>query len=189
MQRDTSVSTQHRLVPALLALLALVAALPGCASVSDFDVKRSIAEQRVSGSPLAGILDDLFAVPIPIDVDIASETAARDTGPATSSHLRQLELRITPTAEGASDSDDFGFLDSVNVFIESTRQNSSLPRTQIAEAVNIAPSRVLPFEVASSVDVLPYADEGSRFVSEVKGSVPRDDVSFDGSFTLRVEVF
>lgn len=172
-----------------MACLATLVALTGCAGIGDFDVRRSIGEQRVQGNPLAGILGDLFAVPIPMDVDIASETDARDTGPAQRAHLAALKLRITATSEGASDTDDFGFLDSVDVFIESTRPSSGLPRTRIAQAVDIASDRDLPFDVVQSVDVLPYADEGSRFVSEVEGRVPGDDVSFDGTFTVTIELF
>jgi hypothetical protein len=168
---------------------SILTALTGCASLGDFDVERTIAEQRVPGNPLAGLLKDLFAVPIPMNVDIASETAARDTGPAKSARLRELLLTITPTAEGPSDQDDFGFLDSVAVFIESTREGTSLPRTQIAIAEDITATERLVFDVVDSVNVLPYANEGSRFTSEVDGSAPPDDVSFDGSFTLRVEVF
>jgi hypothetical protein len=190
LDHDASVSSiplLARAVPGIV--LAAIATLASCAGIGDFDVERSIAEQRVQGNPLAGVLSDLFAVPIPMDVDIASETSARDTGPAKSAHLRELSLRITATSEGPSDTDDFGFLDSVNVFIESTRQGSSLARVRIAQALGIAAGRVLSFDVVRSVDVLPYANEGSRFVSEVKGSVPRDDVTFDGGFTLRVELF
>jgi hypothetical protein len=157
--------------------------------VGDFDVERTIAEQRVAGNPLAGLLDTLFAVPIAMDVDIASETAARDAGPAQAAHLKELALDVTATAEGPSDEDDFGFLDSVEVFIESTRPDTTLPRTRIAQALDIAPSRRLTFDVVSSVDVLPYSEEGSRFVSEVEGTVPPDDVTFAGRFTLRVELF
>lgn len=172
----------------LLPVLALIT-LPSCASLGDFDVERSIDEQRVTGSPLAGLLDELFAVPIPMDVDIASETAARDAGPAEAARLTELVLQITGTAQSSGDTDDFGFLDSVSVFIESTREGSHLPRTLIAEAADIAPSARLEFQVMRSVDVLPYAEEGSRFSSEVDGSVPPDDVSFAGRFTLRVELF
>lgn len=171
-----------------LALLALPS-LAACASVGDFDVERSIAEQHVQGSPIAGLLGDLFAVPIPMDVNIASETAARDAGPAQAAHLKALVLEITDSDEGAGDSDDFGFLDSVDVFIESTRSGTSLPRTRIAQAADIEASARLEFEVIRSVNVLPYSEEGSRFTSEVEGSVPPDDVSFAGRFTLRVELF
>jgi hypothetical protein len=163
--------------------------LTGCASIGDFDVERTIAEQRVQGNPLAGLLKDLFAVPIPMGVDIRSEAAARDSGPAKAAHLRELVLQITPTSKTVGDEDDFGFLDSVDVFIESTKEGTTLPRTRIAQAADIQPTERLDFDVVSSVDVLPYSDEGSRFTSDVHGSVPPDDVSFDGSFTLRVELF
>lgn len=172
-----------------LLLVSSLVSLAGCVSVGDFDVDRSIAEQRVEGNPLAGLLDTLFAVPVPMNVDVASETAARDAGPAQAAHLRELVFDVTAAGEGGSDEDDFGFLDSVVVFIESTKADSTLPRTRIAQALDIAPSRRLSFGVTRSVDVLPYSEEGSRFVSEVDGTVPPDDVTFSGHFTLRVELF
>jgi hypothetical protein len=98
-------------------------------------------------------------------------------------------LQITDSDKGSGDSDDFGFLDSVDVFIESTRQGTSLPRVLIAQATDIAATPRLEFQVVRSVNVLPYAEEGSRFTSEVEGRVPPDDVSFAGRFTLRVELF
>lgn len=185
MARDRSAHPPGR----HLLLVSILAALASCVSVGDFDVERSIAEQRVEGNPLAGLLDTLFAVPVPMDVDVASETAARDTGPAQAAHLRELVFDVTAAGEGGSDEDDFGFLDSVVVFIESTKADSTLPRTRIAQALDIAPSRRLTFDVTRSVDVLPYSEEGSRFVSEVNGTVPPDDVTFSGHFTLRVELF
>ncbi|HTV22130.1 MAG TPA: hypothetical protein VMG12_25745 [Polyangiaceae bacterium] len=179
-----------RLVHSLPFISALAAALlPACASVSDFDVDRRIAEQRVQGSPIAGLLGSLFAVPIPMDVNIESETSARDAGPAQAARLKALALEITPSAEGGGDTDDFGFLDSVDVYIESTRSGTSLPRTLIAQAPNIQATPRIEFQVVGSVNVLPYAEEGSRFTSEVEGSVPPDDVSFAGHFTLRIELF
>ena len=178
-----------RTAPTLLSLFACVLLLPACAGVGDFDVERTNAEQRVQGSPIAGLLGDLFAVPIPMDVDVASETAARDAGPAQAARLRALVLHTTNTEESAGDTDDFGFLDSVDVYIESTRQGSRLPRTLVAQASDIAASPRLEFHVVRSVDVLPYAEEGSRLISEVKGRLPPDDVSFAGRFTLRVELF
>jgi hypothetical protein len=176
-------------IPFAAALSAALGAASGCASLGDFDVDRSIAEQRVQGNPLAGVLNTLFAVPIPMDVAIQSETAARDTGPAKAAHLREIGLEITDTSTSAGDTDDFGFLDAVDVYIESTRAGTSLPRVLIARATNIEASQRLDFDVMRSVDLLPYADEGSRFTSDVQGSVPPDDVSFDGHFTLRVELF
>jgi hypothetical protein len=176
-------------VPRIAIALPTLLLLPACASIGDFDVERTIAEQRVMGSPIAGLLGDLFQVPIPMDVNIASETAARDAGPAQAAHLKALVLQISDTDQGAGDTDHFGFLDSVDVFIESTRSGTSLPRTRIAQATDIEASSRLEFQVIRSVNVLPYSEEGSRFTSEVEGSVPPDDVSFAGRFTLRVELF
>jgi hypothetical protein len=124
-----------------------------------------------------------------MDVNVASETAARDAGPAQAARLRALVLQITDSAARSGDSDDFGFLDSVDVYIESTLEDTRLPRVLIAQATEITATQRLEFQVVRAVNVLPYAEEGSRFSSEVEGRVPPDEVSFAGRFTLRVELF
>ena len=172
-----------------LASAALAIGSAACASVGDFDIDRTIAEQRVMGSPIAGLLGSLFQVPIPLAVDIESEITARNTGPAETARLKALALEITTSAQSSGDSDDFDFLDSVDIFIESTHTGSHLPRARVARADNIAATPRIDFTVIRSVNVLPYAEEGARLTSEVEGRVPPDDVSFAGHFTLRVELF
>ncbi|MEO8178781.1 MAG: hypothetical protein ABI895_08110 [Deltaproteobacteria bacterium] len=174
-------------VPAALLLLSL-SALPSC-GIGDFDVDRSIDEQSVRGNALSSLLDTFFNSPIPMNVNIREETSARDSGPAKSAHLTRLEFQITKTAMAAPDSDDFSFLDSVTVYVESTKAGSSLPREKIAEALDIKAESKLAFHTFDSVDVLPYSEEGARFVSEASGHAPPDDVTFNGGLTVTVELF
>jgi hypothetical protein len=174
---------QLRKTSALAAALALM----GC-GIGDFDIDRGISEQRVPGNALSGLLDTFFDTPIPMDVNIQQETSARDSGPAQSAHLSRLDFRITPSAMLAPDKDDFSFLDSATVFIESTKAGSTLQRKKIAEALDVKATNVLRFRTFGGVNVLPYTEEGARFVSEAEGSAPPDDVSFDGSFTVTVEL-
>jgi hypothetical protein len=155
---------------------------------ADFDVDRDIAEQRVPGSLVSGLLDDLLAAPIAMNVDVASETEARGTGPATAARLSLLELSITDTAETGSDDDDFAFLDEVSVFVESTREGSSLPRLLVAEARGESGLRTLRFTTIDGVDLLAHVEEGARFASEAVGRVPPDDVTFDGAYRVRIEI-
>jgi hypothetical protein len=175
---------QRTLDLATLAGLALC----GC-GIADFDVERGISEQRVPGNALSGLLETFFDTPIPMNVNIQEETAARDSGPAQSAHLTRLDFRITTSAMSAPDKDDFSFLRSASVFIESTRAGSALPRQKIAEARDIEASVALNFRTFDRVDVLPYTEEGARFVSEAEASAPPDDVTFEGSFTVSVELF
>jgi hypothetical protein len=172
--------------PTLLLALLLAS---GCSDVLDFEVERSVPEQRVEGSVLSGALGDLLGAPIPLDVDIASETDARETGPASAVRLVQFSLAITDTARPEGDSDDFDFLDSVEIHIESTASGSSLPRQKVAE-LRPVPSGATRIELDtfSDLNLLPYAEEGARLTSTASGSVPGDDVTFDGGLTLLVEV-
>jgi hypothetical protein len=175
--------------PRALALTASAGlCLWGC-GIGDFDVERGISEQRVPGNALSGLLETFFDTPIPMNVNIQEETAARDSGPAQSAHLTRLDFRITASAMSAPDKDDFSFLRSASVFIESTRAGSELPRQKIAEAEDIQASAVLSFHTFDRVDILPYTEEGARFVSEAEASAPPDDVTFEGSFTVSVELF
>jgi hypothetical protein len=123
-----------------------------------------------------------------MDVDIEQETTARDSGPAQAAHLTRLDFHITPTAMLAPDQDDFSFLQSVTVYIESTRSGSALPRQKIAEALDIGEVSTLRFQTLRAVDVLPYTEEGARFVSEARGNAPPDDVTFAGSFDVTIEL-
>jgi hypothetical protein len=171
----------------LLALAVGWMVLPGC-GIGDFDVDRSISEQRVPGNALSGLLETFFNMPIPMNVNIKEETSARDSGPARAAHLSRLDFRITPSAMVAPDTDDFSFLDSATVYIESTKAGTRLQRKKIAEALDVKASAVLHFRTFAGVDVLPYTEEGARFVSEAEATAPPDDVSFDGGFTVTIEL-
>lgn len=179
--------TYSRFIP-LLALLASL--LAGCLGAGDFEVDIDVAEQHIDGNPLGGLLGGVFEVPIPLDVDLAAETAARDTGPAQHVRLAELSLVITPTAEPEGDTDDFDFLDSAAIFVESRQSGSSLPRVEVAH-VDPAPNgvRQIFFDTDARVDLLPYIDEGARLTSSAQGHAPPDDVTFVGRAVLSVEVF
>lgn len=170
-------------------ILLLSAALAGCVGFGSFELSIAISEQRVQGSPLGGLLGGLFDLPIPLDVDLAVETAARQTGPAQRVRLLALTLDITETAESATDQDDFGFIDSVDIFVESRRSDSALPRRRVAW-IESSPGAVrqLVFETDTSVDLLPYVQEGARLSSAARARVPPDDVTFVGAALLSVEV-
>lgn len=167
----------------VLLALPVVSACDG--GILRFRVHESIDEQLVEGSPLATFVP----VDIPIDVDLAAETQARNTGPASHVFLRSLTLDITDTAEPAGDSDDFDFLTRVEIFAESTRAGSTLPRVRVAYLESV-PRGVdhLSFD-RDDVDLLPYVEEGARLTSEANGTVPPDDTTFDGDVAFTVHVF
>ncbi len=170
-----------------LALTLFALALPGC-GLARFTLGRDIAEQRVDGNPLGGLLGSLV-LPIPIDVDLAAETTARGTGPAQHVYLGALSLSVTSTGEPAGDTDDLSFIDSIEIFVESSASGSALPRQRVAR-LDPAPdgTRTLSLD-AERVDLIEYVREGARLTANASGTLPPDDVTYDGHIELIVEVF
>jgi hypothetical protein len=166
--------------------IVAVLALTGCSGIVSFSVGYDVAEQRVAGSPLGGLLGGV--IDVPLDVDLSAETAARDTGPAQHVYLTELTLEITPTAEPEGDTDDFDFVDSIEIFVESARSGTALPRVRVAHSDPV-PRGARRIELAlDDVDLVEYVREGARLTSSSTGRVPPDDVTLDGHLTLVVEV-
>ncbi len=160
--------------------------LGGCSGLISFDVTHDIAEQQVEGGALGGVLGGV--VEIPLDIDLSAETAARDTGPAQHVYLTELSLAITPTAEPAGDTDDFDFLDAIEIFVESRQAGSTLPRQRIA-VLDPVPRGVRRLELEpEGVDLIEYVQEGALLTSNARGTFPPDAVTFDGRIVLVVEV-
>jgi hypothetical protein len=155
----------------------------GC-GVADFDIEQSIVEQRVTGSPLPGPLATLF--PLPLSIDLSAKIKEMETGPIDSVTLSSLKLTITATAQTGGDSDDWGFVESIHVFVKSSLEGSTLPRVEIASVSNPGAVTTLDFHVESGVDINPYVNEGSVVEGESAGTVPPDDVTYDGSAVFTV---
>lgn len=78
----------------------------------------------------------------------------------------------------------------MQVYVESTQSGSTLPRVRIAQIDSVPRSaRQIYFDTDTSVNLLPYIDEGARLTSSAQGHAPPDDVTFDGRAALSVEVF
>ncbi len=161
----------------------LLVVITGC-GITDFDISQPVPEQFVQGSSLPGPIAALF--PIPLSLDLSAEIQKQTTGPIDSITLSSLELVITDTDQPASDSDDWSFVDEIHVFVRSSADGSSLPRVEIASAIAPGAVTTLKFTVDSEVDLKPYVDEGSVVDSEASGTVPPDDVSYEGEgvFTI-----
>ena len=162
---------------------ALFVLAAGC-SVLDFNVDQDIEEQVIEGSPLPGVLDGFLAAPI--QLDLQSEIAAQETGPVDQVRLTSLSFDITATARPAGDTDDWSFLTSVDLYVESTMAGSNLPRTKVASVTNPGAVTRLVFTPVDGVNLLPYVNEGARLVTEASGNAPPDDVSFAGRAVFRV---
>jgi hypothetical protein len=157
--------------------LVATAALAGC-GVADFDIDQMLVEQRVTGSPLPGPLAALF--PVPLSFDISQKIKEMETGPIDSVTLSSLKLSITATAQAGGDTDDWSFVESIHVFVESSKSGTTLPRIEIASVANPGAVTTMTFEVDDTADINPYVNEGSIVEGESEGTVPMDDVTYDG---------
>lgn len=166
-----------------ILLVATCAALVGC-SVTDFDIDQPIMEQRISGSPLPGPLALLF--PLPLNIDLAAKIKEMATGPIDSVNLKSLSLTITATDVASGDTDDWGFVDAIHVYVKSNKSGTTLPRVEIAHVTSPGAVQTLMFTVDSKVDINPYVNEGSTVEGESSGTVPADDVSYDGKAVFTV---
>ncbi|CAN5249486.1 hypothetical protein BH11MYX1_BH11MYX1_14720 [soil metagenome] len=162
--------------------LTAVVALAGC-GIADFDVSQDVPEQAVQGSNIPAPLGALF--PLPLSLDLAQKIKAQNTGPIGTVTLSSLALTITKTDEPAGDTDDWSFVTSVEVFVESTKSGTTLPKVKIASVSAPGAVQVMNFKV-ENVDVKPYIDEGSQVDTSGTGMVPSDDVSYDGVSTFTV---
>lgn len=167
----------------VMARLAWLPLLAAC-GLADFDVGQDIPEQRVPGSPIPGPLGQLF--PIPIDLDISSQIKARNTGPIDGVTLTSLSLSITATDRPSGDSDDWAFIEHIDVFVQSSKSGSALPRVKIAMIASPGAVQTMTFAVDGGVNLKPYIEEGSRVDATASASAPADDVSYNGRSVFTV---
>jgi hypothetical protein len=154
-------------------------AVPGC-SIVDFDISQSIPAQTIPGSSLPGELGGIF--PIPLSLDLDSKIKAMNTGPINSVSLSSLELTVTVPADGSV---DWSFVSSVDVFVESTRSGTTLPKVKLASVASPT-GTIMKFTVDGSVNIKPYLDEGSKVDSSGMGHAPAKDVTYDGTAVFTV---
>jgi hypothetical protein len=164
-------------------LLLAILFCAGCSDIADFDISQPVPEQRVTGSPLPGPLAALF--PLPLDLDLATEIQKRDSGPIDRITISSLSLEITAAARPGGDADDWSFVESIRVFVKSSKAGSSLPRAEIANVDMPGAVTTMRFQL-TDVNLKPYVDEGSIVESEGRGTLPPDDVTYNGSAVFTV---
>lgn len=173
-----------RVLPLLLSLLAPLG-LAGCGAL-DFDVQQNIPEQRVSGSVVSALLGTLIPSPFPLTIDLAQETKARGTGPVKAAGLKSLSFQITNTASSGS-VHDFSFVQTVEIYIESTKSGTTLTRQKIADLPTPPGAQTkIDLRTFPDINLLPYINEGSRITSVATGTVPPNDVTFNGQIVVHV---
>lgn len=166
--------------PLLAATALAVSALAGC-GLADFDIDQSVPSQTIQGS---GVPTPIAAVfPLPLSLDIGSKIKSRETGPIDSVTLKHLELTIT------SSTGDWGFVDHIDVYVESTKDGSTLPKVLIASVDNPPATKDLSFVTEDNVNLKDYIDEGAKVDSSGTGTQPTEDVTFDGTSTFTIHPF
>jgi hypothetical protein len=160
----------------------LILAASGC-GIADFDVTQTVPQQTIPGSGIPAPLASLF--PVPINLDLSSKIKAMNTGPIDSVTLSSLELTIRSPSDG---SEDWSFVDKVDLFVASTRSGSTLPRVKLA-TVSGPTGAVLKFDVDGSVNLKDYVDEGSQIDSTGSGTAPVHDITYDGVGVFTVHPF
>jgi hypothetical protein len=162
-------------------LLAALVAMTASCGIADFDLEQALQPQTVQGSPVPAPLAALF--PLPLTLDLQSQIKARDTGPIDSVTLASLSLHIT------SSGGDWSFVSSIDVFVESTKPGTALPKVKIAAVSSPGAVQLLSFMVEPGVNLKPYVDEGSQVDTTASGTRPTTDVTFDGKSVFTVHPF
>lgn len=165
-------------------ILVLFSALLGGCGVFDFDIQQPVPEQRITGSVFGSVFGSLIPSPFPLTINLEQETKARGTGPVKAAGLKSLTFQITNTAMPAG---DFSFVQTVDVFIESTMSGTALMKQKIADLPS-PPGAVQTMNLHTYPDInlLPYINEGSKITSTATGTTPSHDVTFNGQIVVHV---
>jgi hypothetical protein len=165
-----------------------VGSLAGCGALR-FDISQTVPEQRIMGSLLGALLGSFIPTPFPLTINLEQETKARGTGPAQSAGLKSLSFRLTNVPNPPRSTDNFDFVDRIEIFIESAKSGTTLSKQKIADLLTVPRGvQTLNLQCYSNVDLVPYINEGSRISSTAAGKVPSQDVTFDGQITVEVRV-
>lgn len=171
--------------------LCIILALSACGTdLGSFDINEKSDEVIVQGGPSIIELPINIFPAMTLDINLQQELDAQDASGAKAVYLSALSLNVTDKAKAnASDVDNFDFVESVTIYVESTKENSALKKTKVAE-VKMVPDglQVLPLTVFDNVNLKPFIEEGMRLSSEGTASVPEDDVSMLADVTIKVQV-
>ena len=164
----------------------------GCGDFGSFTITEESGEVVIE-SQNSGLLDvlptDNLLPPLVFDIDLQQRLEEQNATGAKGVYLEGLELEITPSQEPDGDSDDFDFIQKVDVYVESSKEGSSLARVKIAWLEDVpADQKEVAFTVDEAVDLKPYVEEGVTLTTEGSGSFPEDDTSFIAVTTLRIDV-
>ena len=156
-----------------LLIAALGLALLAACDIADFDTTREIPSETIPAAPVS--LDTgVQSLDIPLDQTVAPTS----TSIVNAVYLDELELVAT--------SGDWGFLQSMDVYISSTLKGSTLPKVVAASVSNPGPIQRLEFVPTPNINLVPYVNEGAELTATATGTPPTQEVIFDGEYTLHV---
>jgi hypothetical protein len=190
--------TGRAVIAAGSLLFAMLAACSG-GVIGHIDVDQKIPVSTVNGSVVSGVLPPSFA---PIALDVTNESAYKqgDYDYVKSIQLDRLVLTVTASSEDMSSDpledgrpDNFDFFTAIEVHIlaridgaDSAALIASIPlgNPQLSNA-----NRQIGFQM-TGVDILPYVEAAGGYQIQIRasGSLPPDNVSFDGNAYYRVGV-
>lgn len=164
-----------------LAFPILLVLSTSCGAIR-FDLEQPIAEQKVPGSLLGGVLPNFFPNPFKLTIDVQAETEKRGTGPATAAFLKSLTLSATPAG---NPSGTFDFLDEVHVFVEAP----GLEKVEVATLKPVPKGQTsVSFTVVPEINLLPYVNAGATMSTTATGTQPAKDFTFDGKAVFEVRI-
>jgi len=171
-----------------LSASGLTGVLSGCGALR-FDISQPIAEQKIMGNILAGALGVFIPTPFALTVNLDQETKARGTGPAQSAGLTGLSFKLTNFSNPPRSTDNFDFVDRIEIFVESTKSGTALAKQKVADLIPVPKGLTkIDLQCYPGVDLVPYINEGARISSTASGRVPSNDMTFDGLVTIEVRV-
>jgi hypothetical protein len=171
-----------------LSASGLTGVLSGCGALR-FDINQPIAEQKIMGNILASALGVFIPTPFPLTVNLDQETKARGTGPAKSAGLTALSFKLTNVPNPPRSTDNFDFVDRIEIFVESTKSGTALVKQKVADLIPVPKGLTkIDLQCYPNVDLVPYINEGARISSTASGRVPSNDMTFDGLVTIEVRV-
>jgi len=175
------------------ALLALSLAACGSAGIGSFDITEESSEAVIMGgtsSPFGDLLpvDNLFP-PMTLTINLEEELEEQNAEGAKAIFLQDLQMQITDTQQPDGDTDNFDFVDEVNVYVESTKSGTTLEKKQIATLKDVPEGQTtVSFTTESDVNLKPYVEEGMKLTTEGSGEVPEDNTSLKAIVTLTIQV-
>ncbi len=189
MKTSTVLARLATIVRSKCTVLAVFGGLfaSGC-QTSAFDLTLNITEQRQPGG--TGTISTFLPTPYVVIVSLADEAKIRGTNPPKKAYIKDLSFAITSTARPVGDIDTFDYLNTVEFFLEPTRIGSQLQKLKVADIPSKeGPAGEISPRLTSNLDILPLLNEGARLTATATGSLPSDEISYNGELVIGVDVF